>query len=240
MILECNECGTRYSVPDSAVGAAGRTVRCANCKHSWFQTPQVLDLGTPDAEPQPRPLTREPEMPPAPVATRTFDDVATEQPAAHDYDPFAPEPPFKPRRNTRRRWTVAAFVAGLSMLLGAGAILYSGAPGIAAQFGLGVGGEAETPLRFTDKNVELRTMPSGSELFAVSGKVVNPTGERQHVPDIRVELRDQQDQLVYSWRITPGQRSLEPKSAIDFNSAKLDVPANARVVQLSFASEIGG
>ena len=243
MILECSECRTRYLVPDSAIGADGRTVRCASCKHSWFQAPQVLDLSVRTAPvAEPRLPAREPEVPPAPVPAppRTFDDAAISPPAAHEYDPFAPQPPFKPRRNPARRWTAAAFVAGISMLLGAGAILYSGAPGIAAQFGLGVGGEAETPLRFTDKNVELRTMPSGSELFAVSGKVVNPTGERQHVPDIRVELRDQQDQLVYSWRITPGQRSLEPKSAIDFNSAKLDVPANARVVQLSFASEIGG
>jgi len=241
MILECGECRTRYLVPDSAIGADGRTVRCANCKHSWFQAPQILDLATrasvsdgPPAQ-QPQPAKREAAPPP-----RTFDDASISTGVSYEYDPFAPQPPFKPRRNPARRWTAAAVVAGFSMLLGTGAILYSGAPGIAAQLGLGIGGEAETPLRFTDKNVELRTMPSGSELFAVSGKIVNPTGDRQHVPDIRVELRDQQDRLVYSWRITPGQRSLDPKGAIDFNSAKLDVPANARVVELSFASEIGG
>ena len=170
MILECSECRTRYLVPDSAIGADGRTVRCASCKHSWFQEPQILDLSTRAAEPQPRPLAREPDAP-QPTPARTFDDaaIAQEQEAAHEYDPFAPQPPFKPRRNPARRWTAAAFVAGFSMLLGTGAILYSGAPGIAAQLGLGIGGEAETPLRFTDKNVELRTMPSGSELFAVSG-----------------------------------------------------------------------
>ena len=41
MILTCPACGTRYVVKDSAIPEGGRQVRCASCKHSWHQDPEV-------------------------------------------------------------------------------------------------------------------------------------------------------------------------------------------------------
>ena len=247
MILECSQCRTRYLVPDSAIGADGRTVRCASCKHSWFQAPEILDLATrasPGDAGSAQQRRTVPNYPPADVRAaaaeprRVYSDDATVSPSEPGYDPFATQPPFKPRRNPARRWTAAAVVAGLSMLLGAGAILYSGAPGIAAQLGFGMG-DADTALRFADKDVKRRPTPNGGDLFAVSGKVVNPTGDKQHVPDIRIELRDGAGVLVDSWRITPEVRTLDANASIDFNSAKINPPANVRIVEFSFASEIG-
>jgi predicted Zn finger-like uncharacterized protein len=229
MILECTECHTRYLVPDTAIGPEGRMVRCAQCKNSWFQPPaETLDLtaAAPPAQPMARPAPVPPVVTP-PAADNT------------DYDAFAHRPPFRPRRNPAKRWTVAAIAAGVAMLVAAGAILYSGAPGLATQFGLPIG-VRESPLRFDGKKIDRRDLASGNELFAVSGQVVNPTNGAQHVPDIRAELRDAQGRLVYSWTFSPQQRVIAPGARLDFNSAKLDVPSNSRTLELSFAGEIAG
>lgn len=227
MILECSECRTRYLVPDTAIGAEGRTVRCANCKHSWYQPPAALELGratTPRvAEDNPASAAPAPRET-APVMAATYDD------------PYVEDPSFRPRRNPAKRWTMVAVAAGIAMLAGMGAILYTGTPGIASQFGLSMGSQV-SPLRFANKAIDRRDLATGDEMFAVSGQVVNPTDLRQRVPDIRAELRDAQGRLVESWTIPPSQRYLGPKRTLEFNNAKLNVPASSKMLELSFAGE---
>jgi len=66
MIISCPACKTRYVVPDTAIGAEGRRVRCAQCKHSWFQEGPALELA--DAAPAAPSVQQEAPAPEAPPA----------------------------------------------------------------------------------------------------------------------------------------------------------------------------
>ena len=66
MIIACPACTTRYVVPDSAIGLEGRTVRCAKCRHSWFQEGALPEQAN---QPLTQPVAQPVAPPPAPIPT---------------------------------------------------------------------------------------------------------------------------------------------------------------------------
>jgi predicted Zn finger-like uncharacterized protein len=232
MILNCPACKTRYLVPDTAVGATGRQVRCAACKHSWFQDPPEPVVAVNAELPLATPVVY-PEVAPPPIqppAWREPDPVAEP-----DYDAFAHAPPFKPRTNPTRRWTIAAVGAAVLLIAGAGAIQFFGTPTIAAKLGIPIG-QFEVPLLLeVPLKPERQTLQNGNEMIAVVGKIINPTDTSQRVPDILAELRDAQGRVVYSWTISPPKRTISPRATTEFNSAEVNIPRGARALNLSFS-----
>jgi predicted Zn finger-like uncharacterized protein len=102
MIIACPACATRYVVPDTAVGVEGRTVRCAKCRHSWFQEGHEITRPDPPAE-----ILAEPEEPaepttsPATEASEAVDDLgnaedeASATPTEAEADPPLAETPVQ-------------------------------------------------------------------------------------------------------------------------------------------------
>ena len=99
---------------------------------------------------------------------------------------------------------------------------------------LGLAGASGTPLKVMVTNHDRQRLASGNQLFAVSGRVINPTDEAQPVPPIKAELLDASKQkVVYSWTIDPPATSLDPGTSASFNSAEVDVPEGGVYLHLS-------
>jgi predicted Zn finger-like uncharacterized protein len=238
MILSCPACQTRYVVPDSAIGANGRQVRCASCRHSWYQEPPALELRAAAPAPAPPPAPafvapasrQEPVLPPR----RTPPPPAPErEPEEPSYDAFAPEPPFRARRNPARMWTLLAIAAAVLMSAAALGLHYFGLPGFGGR--LATGSAGATTLGITGEG-RLRRLGSGNVLLTVTGRITNPTGQTQRVPQIRAELRDGEGRVVHSWSIAPPVTELAPRQSATFNSAEVDPPAGGRNLVLNFGA----
>jgi predicted Zn finger-like uncharacterized protein len=265
MIIACPACATRYVVPDQAVGIEGRTVRCAKCRHSWFQEGSEAALAPPPrppapahspppapppapapaaevapppveasvAEPQPAAPPPEEALPPPPVYVEPVAEpvpAADENPSAFEY-----EPPFRPRRNRARMWTIAASIFAAMALALVAATAWFGLPDwmplssqvfAKAQDGL----KMDFPLARQDR----RRLPDGSEFFGANGTITNTGKTAQRVPAVLVVLRDGRNRVVYTAEFTPPKRTLAPGETVSVTEALTDIPDSARFAEFGW------
>jgi hypothetical protein len=172
---------------------------------------EVRDAGTDEETWQP---TEEYDAAPPPPQTWQ----PPESDYQDDFSPFAADE--EPER--RRRWP--ALLVGLLLIAAAAAAFWFLAPPEWKQR-LGIVAGGETPLQLMMTHSDRQKLASGNELLAVSGRVINPTDERQNVPPIQAQLRSRSGQLVHSWTIAPPARSLPPRASATFNSAEVNVPS---------------
>ena len=210
MILTCPQCSTRYHVDPAALGACGRTVRCAGCGQRWSakppaDTPQTVEFGPPDPRAAPR----------MPITTA--------------------EPSRRRSSTSLIGWLSAALVALLlaSAVMGRNEIV-AGFPASAPIYqALGLPVTVELGLQFEDIK-STRLEEGGISVLVVEGAIVNTTSSDRPVPPIRITLLDKGGRQLQEELFQAKEQHLEPGSKTSFSGRVVNPADQARNFNVTF------
>lgn len=160
--------------------------------------------------------------------------AATAPSFASETSSFAHAPPFKPRRNPAKLWTIAAIAFACLVILTGAALYAFGTPNLFSNYQLASVDETPLLIELSAKQ-DRRTLKDGTEYFAASGTIINPSNTEQSVPPLLVILRDASGRIVYSWKMKAPAKNLAPGAKVNFNEAKLDVPRSASQLEVGWA-----
>ncbi|WP_379482379.1 thioredoxin [Novosphingobium aquiterrae] len=207
-----------------------------------YSDPAPVRAEPPAAEPEPDPVptplaeVETEDAPAAPPPLGYADEnaapawAAPEEPGGYEYaaSSFAHEPPFRPRRNPARMWTIAAGLFAAVSLGAIGATAWWGLPDW-MPFAHPLFAEAQPGLKldFPAKQQDRHQLPDGTWYFQASGTVTNISQKSRSVPPVLIVLRDARGRVVYSAEVQSPKRVLAPGESASITEALVQVPKAA-------------
>lgn len=211
MIITCPSCHTKFEIAPSALGSAGRTVRCSSCGARWF-----VDRFA-DAAPTP-PLAAAP-----PMALPEGLAVAA-----------AGEPR---RRGTLAGWLLATLALLLLTAAVAGRNEIAARLPAAVPFYRGLGLSIDLPIGMEFRQLSsAQRAENGRQVLVVSGEIANVSTQERELPPIRVALLDSTQQELDFGLFDPPQAALEPGALTRFEVQLGPPPPEASNFTVSFGA----
>ncbi|MDG1995291.1 MAG: DUF3426 domain-containing protein [Emcibacteraceae bacterium] len=261
MILTCPECKSRYVVNPSALLPHGRTVRCAKCKHNWFEKKPEEDVEV--IPPQKINEDLKPDnTTEAEVSAK--DDIADE---SSDFN-FPISKPRKRKRpvaktsnlpalqnqkygSSKMGWiSLVVFVTAIISLflifqdfisarLPASVHLYSAVGLDSSQATHNPDEPIEIPLeeRLKIGPLEIsRANIRNVDNLIIKGYVQNISNGDQALPELKITLLDEQRRAIREWTFKANKSQATPEEQVTFETSLPNPPASARDVSVVFAT----
>jgi predicted Zn finger-like uncharacterized protein len=221
VILACPACRTSYLVDEQELNRpAGRTVRCANCGHTWRRPP---------------PLIMRDREPIAPPATPRIEPAIAVPPRPGPLP--IPALQLHPRRRRAVGWVVLGVIVALLALALLAAIMARKEvtamwPAATRLYALvGLSGAPPGPGLELAKIAPTRT----AEGLVIEGDITNTGSTARDVPRLRVALRDPAEKETQFKIIDPPSARLGPGETAHFKTS-FDHPDEAATgVLVTFA-----
>lgn len=259
MLITCPSCASEYTIEADRVGAAGRTVRCAACRTTWFAAAAAgpgaaAAVGegavacSEGAEPAAWRSEATLAAEPVAIAVEAQNDRAVAEPPASP-----PETPAISRRKTPRPGSAndqcasllsgrAGLALALVLTLGVGLTTIVARAGIvrlwpemaalyaAAGMPVNLRGLALNGVRSELQRTERET------ILVVEGEIANPTGRELGVPELALAVRDEGGEALYTWTNEAPRKTLGPGETARFRAKLASPPAEGRRVLVRFAA----
>ena len=230
MIVTCPTCDTRYRVRDQEfAGSTGRTVRCANCGHVWYETGAARQKSAAGITDQGA-LADQEGAAARPVRRAVAEEV-----------PRLNIPPRTPPASSRARSRASGIVVIGALLA---AIIIGGVfidrhftsdqpPPTAAPHTAAAAPAPATGIGLVIRKITPARTPDG---LVVDGEIANPGNVPRDVPRLHVALQDSAEKELQFKTVDPPKPRLEPGEIVHFETPFTNPPDAATGVVVTFAS----
>lgn len=210
MIITCPSCAARFAVSAEAIGAVGRKVRCAKCKHDWFQEANEESLAAAAAV-QPTPTQAEP----IPAGSNLPAEI--KGPGAPLYMKLAVA------------CSVILFLISWSIVGSNGAIGFLGwyyqILGVRDDHGIAL------------YNVSaVKTGESATKELLVKGRIVNDSKSDREIPNVRINLLNAEKKTIKTVMLDSHEAALAPGEGVDFENRITNLPENAAIIVMDIGN----
>lgn len=224
MLIVCPTCASSYSLTREQLGEAGRTVRCARCRETWFATPEtaIAEDGEEDVV-----VLEADSLEPAgaTAAARWRFPVGLSLPSLRGLS--VPHPP-------RPVLAIAALGVLVALMVWQRPLMVRATPQMGrvyAALGLPVNLRG---LELSDVRSAL-VLEQDRPVLVVEGQIRNVRPGDTEVPPIKLALRGADGREIYQWTAEAPQATLPPGQSTAFRTRLTAPPAEGHDVLVRFA-----